>query len=87
MDIIHNSDKKIFSIIVNGYTGYVNYEIENGELDILHTIVPPQIGGQGIASQLVKTAYEYALSNNLQPAATCSYAVAWLQKHPEYNKK
>lgn len=84
MEIIHNPTEKIFSTTVNGHTGYVNYQIENGEFNILHTIVPSQIEGQGFASQLVKAAYDYALQNNLKPAATCSYAILWLQKHPEY---
>ena len=49
-----------------------------------YTIVPSEIGGRGIASALVKAAYDFALENALKPIATCSYAVVWLQRHPEY---
>ncbi|MBS6267664.1 MAG: N-acetyltransferase [Tannerella sp.] len=84
MEIIHDPNRKIFSTIINGYTGYVSYQIKNGKLNILHTIVPPQIGGQGVASQLVKATYDYAIDNHLKPVATCSYAAIWLQRHPEY---
>ena len=38
-------------------------------------------------SALVKAAYDYALDNELVPVATCSYAVKWLERHPEYNGK
>ena len=41
----------------------------------------------GIASALVKVAYDYALTNELVPMATCSYAVVWLERHPEYKGK
>jgi hypothetical protein len=27
------------------------------------------------------------LANELVPVATCSYAVKWLERHPEYNGK
>jgi uncharacterized protein len=30
------------------------------------------------------SAYDFALENALKPIATCSYAVIWLQRHPEY---
>jgi hypothetical protein len=29
----------------------------------------------------------FALENGYKPVATCSYAVVWLQRHPEYNGK
>ena len=38
----------------------------------------------GIASALVKAAYDYARCKGLKAVATCSYAVIWLQRHPEY---
>lgn len=84
MKVIHNQEKKIFSITIDGFTGYVSYQIEDGLLNIIHTVVPSQIEGKGIASQLVKVAYDYALNNHLKPFATCSYAIRWLQRHPEY---
>lgn len=87
MEIIHNKDNRRFETQEDGYTAYASYLISNGQLDIRHTIVPKAIGGRGIASALVKAAYDYALSNNLQPVATCSYALIWLQRHPEYNGK
>lgn len=84
MEIIHEPENNMFRTKVDGYTAYVTYVISDGELDIRHTIVPPEIGGRGIAGQLVKATYDYAREQNLQPVATCSYAVVWLQRHPEY---
>lgn len=87
MEIIHRPEEQIFQTNVDGYTAYVSYSIHHGELDIRHTIVPPEISGRGIAAQLVKSAYDYALSQHLAVVATCSYAVVWLQRHPEYHGK
>lgn len=84
MDIQHNEEKKRFWVEVDGYTAHVAYDIHDGGLDIRHTIVPKEIGGQGIASALVKEAYDYARCHQLKPVATCSYAVTWLKRHPEY---
>ena len=73
-----------YYMMKDGYTAHVAYEIHEKGLDIRHTVVPEAIGGRGIASALVKAVYDYALVKRLKPIATCSYAVAWLQRHPEY---
>ncbi len=70
--------------MVDGYKAHVAYEIHERGLDIRHTVVPEAIGGRGIASALVKAVYDYARVKQLKPIATCSYAMAWLQRHPEY---
>ena len=84
MDIVHDKEKSKFRVEVDGVTAYVAYTLADGALDIRHTIVPEDIGGRGIASALVKATYDYALENGYKPVATCSYAVVWLQRHPEY---
>ena len=87
MQIVHQASAHRFQVEIDGYTGYVDYCLTDGGLDIRHTIVPQEIGGRGIAGALVKAAYDYALQENLSCVATCSYAVKWLEKHPEYDGK
>lgn len=82
--VVHLPDMQRFETTVDEYTGFVTYRVGNKSLDILHTIVPIAIEGQGVASSLVRTAYDYARENGMRCKATCPYAVAWLRKHPEY---
>lgn len=82
--IVHMPEKARFSVIVDGHEAYVDYRVENGGLDIRHTIVPDEISGRGIASELVKAAYDHALAQGLECVATCKYAAIWLERHPEY---
>lgn len=86
-EIEHQPEQKLFKTEVEGRTAFVQYRLLNGGLDIIHTIVPRPLEGQGIAAALVKAAYDYAVANGLKPRATCSYAVAWLQRHPEVTKE
>ena len=85
--IEHQPEQKLFKTEVEGRTAFVQYRLLNGGLDIIHTIVPRPLEGHGIAAALVKAAYDYAVANGLKPKATCSYAVAWLQRHPEVTKE
>lgn len=82
--IIHQPEQKLFKTEVDGRTAFVEYRLLGDSLDIIHTIVPPPIEGRGIAAALVKATYDFALQNRLRPKATCSYAVKWLERHPEF---
>lgn len=84
--ITHIPYKNRFETTIDGLTAFVQYTIANKELDIIHTIVPRPLEGQGIAAALVKETYDYAKRHGLTPVATCSYAAAWLQRHPEYEQ-
>lgn len=79
--IIHRRDVCRFEKEVNGLVALVDYEISDGRLNVLRTYVPDPLRGMGLASELVSAAYEYADSEGLEPAAVCSYAVAWLKKN------
>ncbi len=82
--ITHYPEKNRFETKLDGVTAFVQYRLSGDRLDIIHTIVPPAIEGRGVAAALVKYAYDYAIEHGMKPLATCSYAVAWLHRHPEY---
>ena len=82
---IHKPESNRFEIHEDGAVAYVEYNIQGGGLNILHTIVPMRLENRGIGSALVRTAYDWARSEGLQPMATCQFAHIWLRRHPEYN--
>ena len=71
MKIKHDKDACRFATTVDGVTAHVAYRIYDGMLDIRHTIVPEAIEGRGIASALVKAAYDYAMPAPDPGAWTC----------------
>ncbi|WP_140908643.1 GNAT family N-acetyltransferase [Cognatiluteimonas lumbrici] len=84
IDIGHDAERRRFSATVDGHLGYVDYALDGGVLEILHTIVPDAIGGRGIAGQLVRAALDHARANGLRVRPTCPYADAWMRRHPDY---
>lgn len=65
MNIEHFPEKKVFQTVVDGETARLMYHVADGALDVRHTIVPGEIGGRGIASALVKAAYDMHWLMNL----------------------
>ena len=83
-DIAHDPASKRFTIEVDGQVAYLEYERAGEVVVITHTIVPPAIGGRGIAGDLVRTALEHAKAEGLKVGPRCSYSDGWMRKHPEY---
>lgn len=82
--IIHSPNSGRFEITEDGYTAYAQYKIHDGFMDVSHTIVPSHLENRGMASALVKAAYDWCRSEGLVPQGSCSFASAWLKRHPEY---
>lgn len=59
-------------------------KLNDNQIDIDHTGVPDEMGGQGIGSQLVQSVVEYARENNLKIVATCPFAKNVIEKHSVY---
>ena len=77
-------DQDFIDLTIDGYTAYLNFETYGGVLDVRKTFVPNELRGKGVAGKLVKAAYDYAREHHYGCVGTCSYAVKWLERHPEY---
>ena len=49
-----------------------------------HTLVPPEIGGRGIAGKLVAALISDARAQGFRVDPQCSYVAAAFRKHPEW---
>ena len=82
--IRHDADDRRFSTIVDGTKAFVEYERVDDVLVVTHTWVPKEIGGRGIAGQLVRAALDFAREQGLKVRPQCTYADAWMRRHPDY---
>ncbi|MDE6320853.1 MAG: N-acetyltransferase [Muribaculaceae bacterium] len=84
MDYITENDR-IYATDPSGkIIAEVTFPTRNGVSTIDHTYVDSSLRGKGVASELVQLAVDHILTQGHKIAATCSYAAAWLQRHPEY---
>ncbi|GLQ96258.1 GNAT family N-acetyltransferase [Dyella mobilis] len=83
-DIQHLAKAHRFETVVDGVTCELDYSLHDGVMTITHTGVPAEVGGRGIAGELVRTAFETARKEGWKVVPACSYASTWIQRHPEY---
>jgi len=77
-DVTHLPDQSRFE----SGAAYLTYREADGTFDLQHTIVPEELGGQGVGGALVQAAVDYARNAGLELVVTCPFAKKWLQKHP-----
>jgi predicted GNAT family acetyltransferase len=79
----HLPDQHRFEVVVDGHASFTTYSIAAGVLTIIHTEVPPELGGRGIAGALVQAALDHARDTGLKVRPACSYSRAYMERHPE----
>lgn len=83
-DIRHDRAAHRFETRVDGVSCELDYTLAGNVMTITHTGVPAQVGGRGIASALVEAAMEAARAEGWKVVPACSYAQAWMARHPAY---
>jgi len=82
--IRNNETGHQFEAATGGEPAVLTYRRRDGEIELLHTEVPPTLEGKGIGSALARTALEYARDHGLRVVPICRFVQAYIRDHPEY---
>jgi len=82
-DVVNNKAHNRYEL-VDGHLAATYYKISGDVITFVHTEVPPELGGKGIGSKLVKAALEQVRSEGLKVVAECPFVKGYINKHPEY---
>ncbi len=81
----HDAGAARFATSVDGQQAHLDYRLEGEVMTITHTRVPEAISGRGIAGRLVRHALQHARDRQWRVDPVCSYADAWMRRHPEFD--
>lgn len=84
MRVQHEEQNNRFVIDVDGEAATLNYQLIGDVMNIMHTGVPAQSEGEGVGSELVRAAMDWARESGKQVEASCAFARTWLDRHDEY---
>jgi predicted GNAT family acetyltransferase len=82
-EIVNNKARHRYELAVDGHIAATYYAIADGVITFIHTEVPPELGGKGIGSKLIKGALDQVRSDGLKVIAQCPFVKAYIDKHPE----
>ena len=86
LELIKNSARHRFEMTVAGQIAYISYKEIPGRMTLIHTIVPPELEGQGVATAIIEKALDYLKTNQLKLIPMCPFVAAYIKRHPEWNK-
>lgn len=75
-----------FNITVNGQKALIEYTETATVLTLIHTEVAPALQGKGAATALIEKTLAYIETNHLKRIARCPMVLAYLKRHPEWNR-
>lgn len=81
--VVDERDRERLVVRVDGVVAQLGYEVDGARLLLIHTEVPPSLGGRGIGGLLVRAAVERAAAQSLTIVPWCPFARRWLRDHPE----
>ncbi len=87
--ITHEEDgthgRYVAKVAGSAETGHLDWEARGEDVRVAtHTIVPPPIGGRGVAGQLVEALVADARAQGFRIDPQCSYVEAMFRRHKEW---
>jgi predicted GNAT family acetyltransferase len=83
-EVVNNQQARQFEIAIDGHTAFLRYAGTAGRIDLLHTEVPPQLGGRGLGGTLAKAALDYARAEHLAVIPSCPFVQKYIERNPDY---
>ena len=84
IQVTHNPVENRFETWIDEKLSKLDYIQDGKNFVITHVGVSPELRGQGIAGKIVQVGLEYAKERSLRVVPMCSYAAAYIRRHPEY---
>lgn len=83
IEVRHNEADHQFESEVEGGLARVTYHRAGNRITLIHTEVPEEAEGKGIAGSLVKYALSYARDQKLRVVAQCAYVAGYVKRHQD----
>jgi uncharacterized protein len=83
-EVINNRADHRYELAVDGHIAATYYAVADGVITFIHTEVPPELGGKGIGSKLIRGALDQVRADGLKVVAQCPFVKAFIDKNAAY---
>lgn len=85
LEVTDHPERERFEARAEGeIVGFVEYQLYDGEMALLHTETDGRLRRRGIGGQLVQSSLDSARERHLTVLPYCSFVRRWIADHPEY---
>ncbi|PTX14161.1 hypothetical protein C8N40_1127 [Pontibacter mucosus] len=86
VEVKDNPARHRYEATVEGKTAFIEYKLLPCVMKVLHTEVPKELEGRGLARTMTQFALKHIEEHNLQLVPLCPYMRSFLKKNPEYQR-
>lgn len=86
LPIVNNAEIHNFEMFVDGQRAFIDYQLRGDKMFLMHTEVPVELEGHGVAAALVEKTFQYLDEHQLKMVPYCAYIKRFLKRHPEWER-
>lgn len=79
-----NQARRRYEVTIDGRRAMLTYTRRPGSIELIHTDVPSELRGRGLASALARRALDDARAAGVRVIATCPFVQAYVRRHLAY---
>ncbi len=83
-ELVNNKTMHNFELIIEGRRSFIDYKTTDDKVHLIHTEVPKELQGKGVAAILVEKTFQYLEEHRLKVVPSCSYIQHFLKRHPRW---
>lgn len=82
-ELRHEPEANRLTLPFDGGDVWVDYARQGDTLSLLHVEADAALRGSGAAGTFMQAVTDFARAEGLKLRPVCSYAVAWMRRHPD----
>ena len=86
LPLTNNTQTHNFEMIVDGHRAFIDYQLKHDKIFLIHTEVPVELEGHGVAGTLVDRTLHYIEAHGWKIVPYCAYVKSYLKRHPEWER-
>lgn len=83
-EVTDNRERSRYELDIAGQVVFANYRRQGTTILIPYVEAPQALRGTGAAGRLMEGVMAIARAEGLKVRPLCSYAAAWMHRHPEH---
>lgn len=84
VEVRDNQAEQRYELEIDGHVAVIEYELGPHRILFLHTEVPKELEGHGIAAKMARFALEDARKRDLAVVPLCPFVASYIRHHQQY---